>query len=561
MLGTPRSLRWGAPSWGSLRKGDPGSTCTSVVNARGPFKPIDHAKPSVCGDLPEPGRACLAWRHSSPACVLGRPVQFTSAATSAAAASAGARLPASAQPAAASAPSSNSSSSSNSSNSGNCERSTKGPLNVVDMVEEGDILRGLKVGPLTWAGEGSIRLLLQRPRLHQTFAFPRLLPGETVTLRVEGLWPRKGKCKAALLGTELPSLGHRLPPCPHFLQGCSGCQLLHFELAQQLNAKQQLLHQLLQELLNEQQHHQQPSLQQSQEDTKPLDPQLLLLLPSAVYHAPCIFSRACSFAARGDFLVEAEGNMVRLGLPSATGTGGLINVRRCLRLAAPLQEVYTHLREALLPLLEIRKLRPLHPRSNAGCLSGVTLRLADQSTGALYLRLSIADAEAAPAATFADTLVEADQRQAVGTDTHDKRLWTALECGGFFALLLANQFAQVTAFAPGLVDAEETRKNFALNGLRNAEVVECAGSSNRPQTSLASVQWTFHRDCQRMRHQHPEERRQHQERTRKGEVLQKKTTLDVVFSRLALLVLRGGRGSCLEDVSTQGTPKLPMSFC
>lgn len=36
--------------------------------------------------------------------------------------------------------------------------------------------------------------------------------------------------------------------------------------------------------------------------------------------------------------------------------------------------------------------------------------------------------------------------------------------------------AQLVAFAPGALDAEETRKNFVLNGLEAAEVVECTDS-------------------------------------------------------------------------------------
>ncbi|KAL8270783.1 hypothetical protein Esti_005299 [Eimeria stiedai] len=546
MLGGQRSLCGSAPLWCPQRKGGFKSNSTSIVGARGPFKPIDHAKTFAYGGLLKRGLPCFVWRRSS---LLERPVQYTSAATSAAAASAGAKLPASQHPPAASEPSDYSGSSSS---SGSCERATKGPLNVVDMAEEGDILRGLKVGPLTWAGEGSIRLLLQRVGLYETFAFRRLLPGETVTLRVEGLRPRKGKCKAALLGTELPAPGHRLPPCPHFFQGCSGCQLLHLEPAHQLKAKQQLLHRQLQELLDEQQQHQQPQVQQPQEDAKPLD----------VGFSEALLCEA-GFAARGDFLVEAEGSMVRVGLPSTTGTGGLIGVQRCLRLAAPLQEAYTQLSEVLLPLLEGRRLRPLHPRSNAGCLSGVTLRLAEsmsKSESQVLIRLRGHLEEAArpallqlaetlasrlpslKAVTFQDLRrsrqpdelllgsdsimmtvlgrsfritgkrplrslsvaglqgmmhrVAAAVGQAVRTDTRGKRLWTALECGGFFALLLADQFLQVTAFAAGFVDAEETRKNFLLNDLRNAEVVECADSRN-VAVALAAISglWRSQNDC------------------------------------------------------------------
>ncbi|KAL8436852.1 hypothetical protein ACSSS7_001414 [Eimeria intestinalis] len=199
-------------------------------------------------------------------------------------------------PDAASAPSDNSSSSSSSSNSSNRERATQGPLNMVDMAEEGDILRGLKVAnpELTNGssdvGWGRKHLFAAATRgSSRDFCISPTLPGETVTLRVEGLGPRKRKCKAALLGAELSAPGHRLPPCPHFFQGCSGCQLLHLELAQQLKAKQQLLHQLLQELLNEQQQHQEA--QQSQEATKPLG---VLPLESPLCEAGSVWEKSRS---------------------------------------------------------------------------------------------------------------------------------------------------------------------------------------------------------------------------------------------------------------------------
>ncbi|KAL8451213.1 hypothetical protein Emag_002832 [Eimeria magna] len=374
MLGAPRSLRGSASLWGPRCNAGSRSKSTAVVAKRGPFEPIERPNAFACGNPLKPGLLCRVWRRALSVSVLERSIQCTSAATSAAGAPAAAQLPASAHPGAA--PASLDDSSSSSSSSGSCERAAKGPLNVVDMAEEGDILRGLKVGPLTWTGEGSIHLLLRRAGLYETFAFPRLLPGETVTLRVLGLWPKKGKCKAALLGTELPAPGHRLPPCPHFFQGCTGCQLLHLEYAHQLRAKQQLLQQLLQEIVDEQHQHQQSQLRQQQKDAAPVD----------VGYLEATLCEA-GFAARGDFLVKAEGSTIRLGLPSTTGTGGLISVQRCLRLAGPLQEVYAHLVEALLPLLESRVLRPLHPRSSSGCLSGMTLRLAGRLRRMLSLHV------------------------------------------------------------------------------------------------------------------------------------------------------------------------------
>ncbi|KAL8443151.1 hypothetical protein Emed_006935 [Eimeria media] len=499
MQGAPRSLRGSALLWGPRCKAGFGSNSKTIGDKRGPYKPITRGNALACGSLLEPGHPCWVGRRASPASVLERSVHFTSAAASAAGA---AQDPASAHPAASRASldeSSSSCSSSCSSSGASQERATiKGPLNVVDTAEEGDILRGLKVGPLTWAGEGTLRLLLQRENLYETFAFPRILPGETVTLRVEGLWPKKGKCKAALLGTELPAPGHRLPPCPHFFQGCSGCQLLHLEYAHQLKAKQQLLHQLLQELLDEQHQHQQSQLQQQHGKATPHD--LGSLEPTLC---------EAGFAARGDFLLKAEGSVVCLGLPGTSSTGDLISVQRCLRLAGPLQEAYKHLRDALLPLLESRSLRPLDPRSGAGCLSGMTLRLAETLAARLPSLKAVTFQDLRrirqpdEAVLGSDSILMTQQLhylcswgtrlafsglqemmlkvavavgQAVGTDTRGKRLWTALECGGFFALLLASHFRQVTAFAPGPVDAEETRKNFLLNDLRNAEVVECAGS-------------------------------------------------------------------------------------
>ncbi|KAL8433590.1 hypothetical protein Efla_000734 [Eimeria flavescens] len=441
--------------------------------------------------------------------------------------------------------SSSSSSSSSSPSSSNCSsnsrsssgRAWKGPLNVVQRAEEGDILRGLQVGPLTWAGEGSIRLRLQRWGFEKIFFFPRLLPGQKVTLRVEGVCPRRGNCRAALLGTEAPAPGHRLPPCPHFAEGCSGCQLLHLASPHQLKAKQHLLQQLLQELLSQQQQQQQQQEQQEEEE-KVANLWRFGKLERLVSEA--------HFAGRGDFLLRIEGEKAVLGLPdagssssSSSSSSGCVDLKNCLRLAAPLQEVYRYLRDLLLPMVESRKLRVLDPRSNAGTLSGVTLRLAEGSSpddAQVLLRLRGQLEEAArpallllaerlasrcpslTAVTFQDirrsaqtaccclcsavgvvvflrclsggtrlpfsglkkamSCIFAAVEEAAGMAACRRRLWTAFESGGFFGLLLAKHFQQITAFAAGCTDAEETRQNFALNGLQKAEVVECADSPN-----------------------------------------------------------------------------------
>ncbi|OEH74916.1 putative RNA methyltransferase, TrmA family [Cyclospora cayetanensis] len=431
-----------------------------------------------------------------------------------------------------------------------------GSLNVVRNAGEGDILRGLKVGALTWTGEGRIRLLLQRWSFEDTAFFQRLLPGQTVTLRVEGIHSKKGKCTVTLLGTESPAPGQRPPPCAHFHEGCSGCQFLHLNPPYQWKAKQQLVAHLLHELLTAQR-------QQAQVDGIPCrEPDV----------EPLVRARSdTQFSAKADLLVQHMHGKACIGLPPLDGSSTLVSIERCLRLAAPLQEVYNHLRATLLPLLESGKLRVLDSRSYAGTLSGVTLKLAartvymrvaqpfpeaviagglegagasdrevllrfkghlEDSTRPVLEELAVALSSLYPAlkaVTFQDVrrphlpdqvlygkdfvlmtlegcryrttgkagqcttafarslshvyrIPPAPVRSVVSAAVAEaarggrRRLWTAFESGGIFAVLLAPRFEKVIAFAAGALDAEEARKNYVLNGLQVSDVVECKDS-------------------------------------------------------------------------------------
>ncbi|XP_026191318.1 uncharacterized protein LOC34617949 [Cyclospora cayetanensis] len=398
-----------------------------------------------------------------------------------------------------------------------------GSLNVVRNAGEGDILRGLKVGALTWTGEGRIRLLLQRWSFEDTAFFQRLLPGQTVTLRVEGIHSKKGKCTVTLLGTESPAPGQRPPPCAHFHEGCSGCQFLHLNPPYQWKAKQQLVAHLLHELLTAQR-------QQAQVDGIPCrEPDV----------EPLVRARSdTQFSAKADLLVQHMHGKACIGLPPLDGSSTLVSIERCLRLAAPLQEVYNHLRATLLPLLESGKLRVLDSRSYAGTLSGVTLKLAEgagasdrevllrfkghleDSTRPVLEELAVALSSLYPAlkaVTFQDVrrphlpdqvlygkdfvlmTLEGCRYRTTGRTRESfagrwdlmhevsaavaeaarggrRRLWTAFESGGIFAVLLAPRFEKVIAFAAGALDAEEARKNYVLNGLQVSDVVECKDS-------------------------------------------------------------------------------------
>lgn len=73
------------------------------------------------------------------------------------------------------------------------------------------LLKSAQVGPLTWTGESRLRLLLQRWAWEVSAQFRRLLPGAKITVRLEELRPRKGKCKMAFLGID--STGKK---CRHY---------------------------------------------------------------------------------------------------------------------------------------------------------------------------------------------------------------------------------------------------------------------------------------------------------------------------------------------------------
>ena len=73
--------------------------------------------------------------------------------------------------------------------------------------------------------------------------------------------------------------GQRLPPCPHFLEGCSGCKLLHLDPSRQWTAKHQLVQQMLQQLQREQQQQEQQQ-HQGTPYRPPSDIKLLVPAPS-----------------------------------------------------------------------------------------------------------------------------------------------------------------------------------------------------------------------------------------------------------------------------------------
>ncbi|PWS37754.1 tRNA (uracil-5-)-methyltransferase [Falsiroseomonas bella] len=64
---------------------------------------------------------------------------------------------------------------------------------------------------------------------------PRALPGESVTARPAG------RGQAVLDTVEAPSPERVAPPCAHFLEGCGGCALQHWDLAAQARWKRERL--------------------------------------------------------------------------------------------------------------------------------------------------------------------------------------------------------------------------------------------------------------------------------------------------------------------------------
>jgi len=60
---------------------------------------------------------------------------------------------------------------------------------------------------------------------------PRTLPGEVVAARATG----RGQAVAEEIGSASPE--RVAPPCPHFLEGCGGCALQHWDQAAQATWK------------------------------------------------------------------------------------------------------------------------------------------------------------------------------------------------------------------------------------------------------------------------------------------------------------------------------------
>ncbi|CDI82221.1 RNA methyltransferase, TrmA family, putative [Eimeria praecox] len=317
-------------------------------------------------------------------------------------------------------------------------------------------------------------------------------------------------------GDILRAPGLRASPCPHFVEGCGGCQFMHLALLHQRTAKKQLVLQMVQELQQHQQLHQQQSPQLQHTHREP---------PTIVPFVPT--SSETQFAARADMLLQLVEGRPRLGLPAFDGSTSILSIQDCIRLRGPLREVYRHLREVLLPLLESRRLRVLDHRCGAGTLSGLTLRLAEGCEGGgskVLLRLKgrlesnvrprlldLAEAlskrsPALKAVTFydvgrphspdevilgADALVVSvfgrrfritgGTREAImgcgdsleqlwpavekAAGSATGRLWGAFGSAGLFEILLSFRFKEVLVFAAGARDVEETRKNISLNGL------------------------------------------------------------------------------------------------
>ncbi|CDJ58897.1 RNA methyltransferase, TrmA family, putative [Eimeria maxima] len=378
---------------------------------------------------------------------------------------------------------------------------------------------------------------------------------------------------AAGFSVDADAPGQRASPCPHFLEGCGGCQFIHLDLTHQRTSKQQLLQQMLQQvLLRQQKLHNQQTPQQDIGRWEP--PKVAPLVPAA---------SETQFAARADMLLQLVEGIPRLGLPAYDGCSNIVGVQDCIRLKGPLRELYRHLTDVLLPLLKSRQLRILDQRCGAGTLSGLSLRLAEDCTGCngmVLLRLkghlesnvrprlvqlaetlskrcpalkavtfhdlrrsnptSLLASGIATAATFGAAVDTSSRIAALaaapgaalgaGAATEPRgtresvvgrgnalqqiwpavekaagraagRLWGALGSAGLFEILLSalfkevreqvvelskNTFAgmlnipqslhSVVVFASSAPDAEETRKNMALNDLYWGEVVECPDS-------------------------------------------------------------------------------------
>ncbi|PHJ25422.1 family rna methyltransferase [Cystoisospora suis] len=237
-----------------------------------------------------------------------------------------------------------------------CSVNKRRLLNVVNRVQKGDVLNGLKVAGLDWEGRGLVRLLVREWRQVLSFSFFRALPGEKVTLRIDQIKRREDgrKLEIASLGTTCPSESERTPICRHFDRNCGGCSLLHMKYDGQVEEKENLLRTSVKEHL----------------------PNYLRVLEPMI---PCQHPDELMYRNRSDFILQLR-NGPRLG-HFHFSSPEVIDIPQCPKLSLAIRRVYKAARAHLLPALKDGQLTIFNPLTGQGLLKNLSLRSAVDSEG------------------------------------------------------------------------------------------------------------------------------------------------------------------------------------
>ncbi|KEP65600.1 UNVERIFIED_CONTAM: hypothetical protein HHA_247740 [Hammondia hammondi] len=230
-------------------------------------------------------------------------------------------------------------------------------VNVVNRVQTNDVLNGLEVTGFDWEGRGVVRLFVRAWSQTFAFPFPRALPGEKLTLRVDRTKSREGRrLTVSPLGTCKPSEDEQHPPCRHFDRHCGGCSFLHLNYKAQLRAKMALLASA--------------ASKETVSDSQ-LQGVLRPIVPSP---------NALMYRNRSDFLFLLK-NGPQLG-HFRFDSPQVVDIPQCPKLMPAARRVYKALRERLLPLLQANREITIFDRlSGLGLLKGLTIRSAVDREG------------------------------------------------------------------------------------------------------------------------------------------------------------------------------------
>jgi len=125
---------------------------------------------------------------------------------------------------------------------------------VVTRLQVNDLISPVTCVGLDWEGHGLVQLAVRRTQQDFPVSLPRVLPDESVVLKVTKAqrtdrFVRNAPYKAAfeLHGTNMSSIYEVPPRCDAFVNRCGGCTFQHLDYGKQVAEKQRLLDELFSE--------------------------------------------------------------------------------------------------------------------------------------------------------------------------------------------------------------------------------------------------------------------------------------------------------------------------